>query len=1076
MESKDEFKEILDNLENFYTTERNPPYQLAYGQKDLDQEATIYKHNPYSLINLPNDIWICVAYKVDGDSVKFVYSNNKSEFKIAVFVEHYPVANATPVITRSRTMIKAGGAGGNLRRLLDLIKNAPSSSTHHLLMRQTVTNPPFDDVYDIPNIVEENPFEMLPDDILRSIIENVDPELVFETSSTMSEVSKAMKKNMQSITLGISDDEKTMHKREQLYLFIIMLCILERQRLRAATGYISISCKGKLSTTTCFTITTKRHPANTCELNRYMNYIQFSNGVVVTLSYFAMSEAELEYTNENMLYKIVKKKCKPQFMANVIKKALQYRILALKDIRSTPTENYVKVTQMLEKEIVCTRNLVESLLNMYIYTLKTLRFEVSDLLFREIGTLQYIGVLDGLICYILTVVELILTRLKDPNIMNAPAFEIKLPSEHLEMLQTNIASLVVQIGVTTCKYMIKAHAWLKTANDSTYYECGTTLLNLHILLVAILNMLCPGHDIILFELEFIELCKVHLPNVGILRLVQVQVQVQDDGLEKINTLLQKSSKEYAHNYGAHYTRHRMSYLDLLLDTHIISHSKTSNNKEYSHVQSSVKEVDGLASMCFCGKSTVTIDGTEYPNGFTFEEIEAFADININICVSVAHHTNPDYSLLTAHYISDFFRCMPEKLRDYIVPASNFRYIYNKAELTLPNQDIIVDLQNKQHDIWALEDELLQHQTPYIGELQTVVDTLSRNAIYIALFERIRNLYKPLLGFVGMVETAITYIGEKKERLSGDGSGIPPVDIFGTKEYQIESFDDSGDEEVAYINAWDQVQDDKVPNEMLFNRNIAPLLSEELLKNIKELRENILSTPMENIILPTLHALVHSLNVYITSRQTLMKERTYHHLIDCIVNNKKFNNVFTVEGKYQPDKASAFLKRIKATNFKPFELIKTLRMLSFETFTTTLPNWFKRALYCYIFSTNNVMILKDINRYKDYKIPNSIDLETKIRNLAVAEESMQKLIDSIHPQPSSHTEGGGGKRTTQQYLMVTHSNTNTLRTIHKPIFKVNNQSKVRHNGELVLVSKYKLILGKRHNRQVEFAIVRKEKRK
>jgi hypothetical protein len=99
------------------------------------------------------------------------------------------------------------------------------------------------------------------------------------------------------------------------------------------------------------------------------------------------------------------------------------------------------------------------------------------------------------------------------------------------------------------------------------------------------------------------------------------------------------------------------------------------------------------------------------------------------------------------------------------------------------------------------------------------------------------------------------------------------------------------------------------------------------------------------------------------------------------------------------------------------------------------------------------------------------LNTKIKALEEAKDAMDHLISNAIYHTTAKSGGGINRN---YFLRVT--NTITMRTIHKPIFKVNNQSKVRHNRELILVSKYKLIIGKRHNRQVKFEIIRKGKEK
>ncbi len=763
------------------------------------------------------------------------------------------------------------------------------------------------------------------------------------------------------------------------------------------------------------------------------------------------------------LYKKIKHKCAPDFLSDVIKRTLLYKYLDIKLLDDTDTRMNIIVENEKQNAITVVKTHLKELLSTFELTVHDLR---NLLQLADKNKTQYIGIVNGII-------ELMTSKLgKFSGTITQTTMTIHFTNSDKNVLNDLLKIIGILRIRSTNQVLKNAKDWIKQVAVGTEYN-AESLDNILIMLEHILEAMFEQHNITLLNssTNYHELFTIHLRHYH--KLTSLQINAPELKTYIINQIKTDMSS------GAHYIYDKSSYLGLLLeDREIIIEDPNT----YKRATKTIHDVYGIASMCFSGKNKIrnTAGGkVVFSHGITSTDINNLDRIKLYISESEAHPINQYYHELSAHFIVDFLRCNPQKIRDYLVPYTNLSEEFSE-EYTgdIEHANIILELQKAQRDIWVAENSLLQHQPQFAENLQAIINKITQYHIFNALFTRVRNLYNPALEFTRRFGIAITYTDLRNDKVD-QSYDLPPIDIFNTRDYDqsfidsdYDGSDDDGDFERP--NRWNEFTQNIELNETHFNKNIAPLLGDDLSTELRNERHKMIDDNGDTFYdMTTLNLLLHKLNMHTMIQQKRMREITYYYLIDCIVRNTNFKEPFRT-GVYQPEKAETMLRVIKATEFKPDELINDIRELSCHDFIANLPKLFKHALYCYLFSTSDVSIIRELYKYKDCTLSKNRKLDANIAELARAESVMQVLLDTLSdkllaatPRPS---DGGGIiKSKTKRYLMVT--NTNTMRTIRKPIFKVNNQSKVRHNNALVLVSKYKLILGKRHNRQISFQIVR-----
>jgi hypothetical protein len=335
--------------------------------------------------------------------------------------------------------------------------------------------------------------------------------------------------------------------------------------------------------------------------------------------------------------------------------------------------------------------------------------------------------------------------------------------------------------------------------------------------------------------------------------------------------------------------------------------------------------------------------------------------------------------------------------------------------------------------------------------------LSYHYIYNHLFKRIKNKYKPLEEYVRLLKGT-----------------------YGKLEYYT-TFD-------IYAGF---VQDNLIidlegnTNNMTeFEKHIKPLLSSELVESIGSKLRSLFATYDEtdtiyNRKIFELRKLIRDVERHVEIQSALFEDVIVAHLIESVKNYPGMDAYIAALSDTQKKSTAECvdlpLPEEGMTLFDRNAIITAIQSEDNATFSSKIKTHFKCALYDYHTTSTRSTIIPvlylnavEISQHQGIRSHMITSLEYDLES---ANANLKAIIEDIN---LTSTSGGAlenkASKASKYVLVIT--NTATMQTLNKPIFKIGRQSKVRHNRELVLVSKYKLLLGKRHKRQVRFEICKR----
>lgn len=859
------------------------------------------------------------------------------------------------------------------------------------------------------------------------------------------------------------DDDIRMQKREQLYVFIVMMCILERKRLFEAPTLKKVACMCKSNDGTCaFTIATTQSIHNNKPL-RYINVVTFNNGTEVVISqlHYSTDLTEIDIIDANItqlsgLYRTVKQKCKPD-PKGLASRSIHYKSLKLESMTVSSDAAAVEIKRMLGEEIDILKDMVSIRLADYIEELAAFINAIGKQLdWKNITLVSHAVTIDFLLKATLSIAKSTHATISD--IHNAVATKERLEcimelKPHVVKFgkETHIQQTFRESRSSPYDWNVKTFEWIEGMSinsEPEKYTCSEALCNLQQITSAIFSYLGikTTKPSIASMHAFYDLY-TDIPNLE--NLVKASKPTSDVHVQ-YRTLSAKIASDciYQQRYDS---RKRVMHLLLTgydVNVEIVGVDPDVDVYDYT---TEFKNFDGIASMCLCAKFTHRVNGViKRTHGLSDDEIDAFDGLMVEGMhpeMSLNPDNSPLYSDLASLYISDYFKCNPQKLSTYLMPYT--RKVVNFPLQSNPPPSIIFDLHAHQKAIWDAKNDLTQYQRYSSTPFKTIRLELSVLPVYKSLFTRILSLNTPLVEFVASLYTTIEYIQWQQVNAP---KGTPP-DILSTDHARVTGI--ANVDQISRNNA-----------KIMFDKDIAQLLTCSIVRRIYELRETIFSLAPKNIKEVNIYTLIHDIENHILIKQSKMS--IDQHLIDSVSNVDA--TLMELFSRHAPHKTQ---DRISAMNENTMEttLIDEIKTVSVDAFIRDLSMYFMQALYCHIVKTNDVTVVKKTMKIIATKQYVAATLNTKIKALEEAKDAMDHLISNAIYHTTAKSGGGINRN---YFLRVT--NTITMRTIHKPIFKVNNQSKVRHNRELILVSKYKLIIGKRHNRQVKFEIIRKGKEK
>jgi hypothetical protein len=717
---------------------------------------------------------------------------------------------------------------------------------------------------------------------------------------------------------------------------------------------------------------------------------------------------------------------------------------------------------MLKSEIELARSIISKKLSEYIFNVTKFKHVCEDTMMARGYILKYTGIVIAIIDSLLKIANHTLEYVEQTSWTDVQ--KTKSAIEYNNIL-SNIKSTITRTledndivdyfaGVyeSSIEEYVEAKAWINGIDEKQTEPYWKGLYHLHNITYAIVE-----YHTIPFDLMngYAELFYSHIQGFETLDKATQQ--------DQFKVLSDKVLSDYQSTY-----RHldRESLLHLLLNGYDIDANKITtiqNISDYNCIQRGVSRFNGIANMCLCAKFSYTIDEQIlYTNGFTDEEITSF---NGMVFLDLYHSqdslrpdASPVYNELASLYISSYFNCHPDKLSTFLIPYYKPLPNIDSHTITSDTSTIVMDLYKNQKAIWDAKHDLKQYEKYKEVQLRDTRTWLSSSPVYWNLFKRIRSIYNPLADFVTSLYGIVEFI---RWQNVDDVIKICP-DILGVHVAHVD--DEEHDDEM--------IQNQRINNENKFYMEIAPLLTWTIFDRILRIRGDIFGSSSENIKEIPIYSLIHDIENYILWKTNKMN--IDEHLINSVSNDE---TIMKLLNKQRTPDITQLVTILKERTMQPKTLIDAINMVSNEAFIRDLPTYFTRALYCFIVTTMNITVIFIIHNIikklkREGEVPMTA-LDTKIKALENAEKAMRILIANIkytQPQP----QGGAIKKPNITYGFLLVTNTKTMRTIRKPILKVNNQSNVRHNGELILVSKYKLIMGKHHNRQVTFRIERKKR--
>jgi hypothetical protein len=455
-------------------------------------------------------------------------------------------------------------------------------------------------------------------------------------------------------------------------------------------------------------------------------------------------------------------------------------------------------------------------------------------------------------------------------------------------------------------------------------------------------------------------------------------------------------------------------------------------------------------------SVVTIGDVKYTNGMDdtlVANIYSIDEMTLrgHIFDSGIHAV---YAEIKQMYLEDFLACISPKsmVIPTLPPPHNV-----KAVSHIVTYVFVKEIQQRQQRVWDAEEALIQNAKEGVKSMQHVRSALESHLIYSYLFTIMKNRYEPLKQFNTRLGMTVTYLKNIES--------AKVVDILRKRDSM---YDDSGETEAKLRQRVRQ-----------FHRRIAPLLSKDvfLVESIRQLRTKILKDASNNentfANIFALRVLIRDINIYIQI-QTESIEMDINSELKKSVLHQDVNKFCKAMKDYDAQQARGRKDvpvMFTANALIDPELISEIKTSSARKFNTNIGRYFLLALHEYYTTTGrgSTMIMQ---------IYNEISTKTSVvhllrKDLQTKKTDLKAYIEEVTTPRSPIPPGlrGGYLENKKYYLFV--YNTETLQKLRKRIFQNGKQMRVRHNNQLLLVSKYKMMLAKRHNGRVQFEIRRRK---
>jgi hypothetical protein len=1037
-------------------------------------------------------IWWCIAFDITTHDL--IYYNGK-ELKLV----HYKIEweddtpkPETPVGTRpctvyarhrsrrprapQRTPAPAGGmqtGGAPPGTLAQFLTMCRSSKVLPLAIDNFESNTT--QVRNISELPASSQLSRLPVEVLADIF----GLLLKKDEANLLQTHPAVKPIIDSIPKNVGTEvsaEKEIARREQLYTFLCMLCILERRRLYHSKFRSCITLA-----TQFFIITTSKHPDVKKHPTMYENRIKLLDGseIVVTDMYHdGISNADILHADEKTidgLYALIRRKCKTD-MTYVVKRLLHTQYVVMKKIATASfTDTIQNLLQNVHTcELNVTPKVVMSLCNDYIDKLQKFLIVCSKGPWRSDAQKISITYVQLLIITTLLVARHVLALVDGSD--NGSGNYVPRIRENLDTLKDKIefySSVTGTSGETAVE-------WLKTLNTSEQQNnddlgfYNIVLYNLFTLIMTVQRALDIGTHTVPDTYHFMihtTLTHIHVPRLIALKKIKT---VTEHNYVECASLLSRIANAEFHTFIPHNSRYRDTLLGLLNTDYTLADTIQSGDDMHLNnrwIKSSSSSFAGIASACLCKQSTLQIDGQTCVIGLADERvlsilsnIETFTDTS-KLFGLTFNSVCKEYSELHAMYLVDYYKCT--RVTTTVLPPRHSPAQTNVVtEIKTPElPKYIKDLHAKHQAVWDAEHALLD-KTGALKSIQSIKLVLSNQEMYRPLFARLRKLYAPLYKTARILDSVyqfIKYHPFRKTKLDIMASVPYKYDTEYEYEYHHEYEDEdeddtfsggSDDEDANGISGKTtkiDTHENENENEYDFDTHIRPLLPDSIVKSIALMRTRVFNRPNTNNDGDTeqmtfdLRMLMYEIKSYASIQVANTEAFIEESLISSAM--KTVHPRARAALDQGTEESYAYPPLVRST------AVRIMRESNADEFIANLQQCFMVAFFC---------IPKEIaERLRTY---GSNYVENYTAKLAALQNAKSDLANHM----STFSSGGGIHSIASKYALYV-TNTETMRTVQKPIFKIGNQSKVRHNGELVLVSKYKLILVKIHNRRVTFAI-------
>jgi hypothetical protein len=1032
------------------------------------------------------DLWWCVAFRQDTDKLLLLYTNGESMRSLHASVPAMIATTATsPVVVRRRKARQrpkcrarcpatkgsrracGGGGGGPLQAGGGMLsaflqcftgenKIVPLVTTSNIPSIVPISEgEPLDDTTPVIPFSAETKdnlglFYQLPIELLKGIVNKLsepDKGTLANTSSMMHELIR-------------NAERDKMSNREALYLYLASVCILERRRLYFSHGQSSVSCVAHAHAqgdqAELFTITTLTNPDDPKKATRYENRITI-NGREIVIGNLSrcINHGHIVYDLCNSAIHKILCTTMPSNLPKVAKLALRFKytaanIISKKGEEHTP-DDILLVDGIVASDHVSVLAIVDSLFTAYLADLsmmiKRCKQEATYANFNE-QTL-------GFSITLLETAHLALEILKSIIIGESNAsIEIEAFRTHLTSLKHSIPTFASIYGSIE-ESVTFFNALVITVFDNSDMQSVADLVK-HLLNVIVMTNSRISeyyytdpidHSFGLHD----DLIRLYIP-----RLIELNGL---NGLKKGIDITAKALAIYNYTVLDHaettpfHVLHPKALQNLLVKRYNTTGALADDE---NFIRNPIFDVfENLATVCLSEMSTIRVTGTGIScvNGLDTEFVnKLFDNLHHNTSIITFERTldldiifDSAYSELKTRYITDFLKhSTNSRTLEVVLPKLSTAQPDFKITRETSSEKIR-DIHDAQVGAWNAENALLEYSRSTESDLHQIKRVLSYYHIYISLFKRIKTKYTPLIEYVRKLELILDNL---------DCDSI--VDIYGgTIHY---------DEDVV-----------KTASKIEFDENIRPLLDYGLINsvaNVTGLFDQPCNVDTDTDIYERsifeLRMLIRNITRYVEIQSALLDDLIDGYLLSSI---KEYPGITGyMQSVYRKTKGRA--KRVQfplvlpngVTRFDRNEIIIAIQSNDSATFNLNIALYFQCALYDYHMTSSRSTIIPALYGNAD-ETSRSLAIASLQHDLEIANGSLYEIL------APTEKSGGALQNKASKYVLVV-TNTATMRTLNKPIFKIDRQSKVRHNRELVLVSKYKLLLVKRHKRQVKFEICKR----